>query len=69
MGTERDKDRPENMDKCMCLYDDIFSIKMDEPEKTWEGMKTPKNFVENKYMWIHICTHSGVMCQVSEKIK
>lgn len=40
---------------------------MDEPEKTLEGMKTPKNFVEKKYMWIHICTHSGVMCQVSEK--
>lgn len=43
--------------------------KMDEPEKTWEGMKTPKNSAENSYMWIHICTHSGEMCQVSEKIK
>ena len=28
MGTERDKDRYENMNKCMCLYDDNFSIKM-----------------------------------------
>lgn len=42
---------------------------MDEPEKTWDGMKTPKNSAENNYMWIHIWTHSGEMRQVSEKIK
>lgn len=61
----------EKENKLITLDEKVTTInrKMYEPEKSREGMKTPKNSVKNKYMWIHICTHSGVMCQESEKMK